>query len=287
MKFSKSIAVLLTAAMLAAMAGCSDNEENPSGTADKTSAPTQQTAGKENTVNNEGTNAPETEAATRQNTDAPVTEAPGDVPDSYREDGESGIKIIGKNGHYMGLMGCWGTFENCERYAAAVNKAAAALPGVKVYSMVIPTSSEFYVPEDITGFTSSQKEKIDHTADKLSGVANVDVYSALKAHTDEYIYTRTDHHWQPLGAYYAAEVFAKAAGVADKFADISEYKKVTKEGYMGSLYNYSKSLKDHLLRYLLPKRQGKRSVRFTRRRGLLLLFFGQRRQDSKDRNRLR
>ena len=143
----------------------------------------------------------------------------------------------------MGLMGCWGTFENCERYAAAVNKAAAALPGVKVYSMVIPTSSEFYVPEDITGFTSSQKEKIDHTADKLSGVANVDVYSALKAHTDEYIYTRTDHHWQPLGAYYAAEVFAKAAGVADKFADISEYKKVTKEGYMGSLYNYSKSEK--------------------------------------------
>lgn len=248
MKFSKTVSVLLTAAMLTAMAGCSDNKENPSGTADKTNAAAHQTAGEENTSKNEKTNAPETDApetegATEPNTEAPVTEAPGDVPDSYREDGESGIKIIGRNGHYMGLMGCWGTLENCERYAAAVNKAAAGLSGVNVYNMVIPTSSEFYVPDDVTGFTSSQKEKIDHIAGKLSGVKNVDAHSALSAHTDEYIYTRTDHHWQPLGAYYAAKAFAEAAGAADKFADISEYTKVTKEGYMGSLYNYSKSEK--------------------------------------------
>lgn len=246
MKFSKTVSVLLTAAMLTAMAGCSDNKENPSGTADKTNAAAHQTAGEENTSKNEKTNAPETDApetegATEPNTEAPVTEAPGDVPDSYREDGESGIKIIGRNGHYMGLMGCWGTLENCERYAAAVNKAAAGLSGVNVYNMVIPTSSEFYVPDDVTGFTSSQKEKIDHIAGKLSGVKNIDAHSVLSAHTDEYIYTRTDHHWQPLGAYYAAKAFAEAAGAADKFADISEYTKVTKEGYMGSLYNYSKS----------------------------------------------
>ncbi len=251
MKLNKPIAVFLTAAILTSFAGCSEGGNDPAqNTADNTKAPVQQTVGGENTAGGESTeggestNAPETDATqTEGETEAPVTEAVGSIPDGYREDGESGIKIISRNGHYMGLMGCWGTFENCERYADAVNKAAASLTGVNVYSMIIPTSSEFYVPEDITGFTSNQKDKIDHTASKLSGVTNVDVHSALKAHTDEYIYTRTDHHWQPLGAYYAAEVFAKTAGVSDKFAPLSQYTEVTKEGYMGSLYNYSKSEK--------------------------------------------
>ncbi|MDE6579352.1 MAG: hypothetical protein K2K41_02325 [Ruminiclostridium sp.] len=250
MKFNKPIAVFLTAAILVSFAGCSDGGKQPENTADNTKAPVQQTVGGENTAGNgntvgeENTNPPEAETdSTEADTKAPAAEEPGSVPDSYREDGESGIKIISRNGHYMGLMGCWGTFENCERYADAVNKAAAALPNVKVYNMVIPTSSEFYVPEDITGFTSSQKDKIDHIADKLSGVTSVDAYSALKAHTEESIYTRTDHHWQPLGAYYAAEQFAKAAGVGDKFAPLSQYTEVVKDGYMGSLYNYSKSEK--------------------------------------------
>lgn len=170
-----------------------------------------------------------------------VTEAVGDVPDSYREEGESGIRIIGRNGHYMGLMPCWGTLENCQTYADAMNKAAELLPNVNVYSMVIPTSSEFYTPDDMTGFTSSQKEKIDYIASKLKGAVSIDAYSALSRHTNEYIYSRTDHHWQYLGAYYAAEEFAKTAKVIDRFPHLSEYTMVTKDGYMGSLYNYSKS----------------------------------------------
>lgn len=178
---------------------------------------------------------------TAQETSAVPSEVPGSVPDSYREDGESGIKIIGRNGHYMGLMGCWGTVENCDEYAAALNRAKEALPDVNVYSMVIPTSSEFYTPDDITGFTSSQKNKIDRIAEKLAGVTDADAYSALAAHLDEPIYTRTDHHWQPLGAYYAAGSFAEAAGLESEFAALHEYKKVVKEGYVGSLYNYSKS----------------------------------------------
>ena len=248
MKFNKYIAVFLTAAILTSFAGCSNLEDMPEIIPDNTKAPTQQTAGEENTTVNEKTegeeqtNSPQTETEqTEADEKTPAAEEQGTVPDGYREDGENGIKIIGRNGHYMGLMGCWGTFENCERYADAVNKAAAALPDVKVYNMVIPTSSEFYVPDDITGFTSSQKEKIDHIASMLNGVTNVDAYSVLKAHMEEPIYTRTDHHWQPLGAYYAAEQFAKAAGVEDKFAPLSQYTEVVKDGYMGSLYGYSKS----------------------------------------------
>lgn len=182
-----------------------------------------------------------TSSDTVPETAAISAEAPGNVPDSYREDGENGIKIIGRNGHYMGLMGCWGTTENCGEYAAALNRAKEALPEVNVYSMVIPTSSEFYTPEDVTGFTASQKNKIDHITEKLVNITDADAYSALAAHLDEPIYTRTDHHWQPLGAYYAAEAFAKSAGIESEFAALSEYKEVIKEGYVGSLYNYSES----------------------------------------------
>lgn len=262
MKLKKIIAAMLTAAMLILSAGCSESGNEPVNTAEVTNVPNeQQTVDGESfqvseaSVNENITNPPEAEAKTEApqteaetqapqteaETQAPVTEIQGNVPDSYREDGESGIKIIGRNGHYMGLMPFWGTFECCERYAAALNKAAAALPEVNVYSMVIPTPSEFYVPEDITGFTASQKEKIDYISEKLEGVVNIDAYSVLQAHTDEHIYSRTDHHWQPIGAYYAAEQFAKTAGVYGNFVPLSDYTEVTREGYMGSLYFYSAS----------------------------------------------
>ena len=172
---------------------------------------------------------------------APDPEPAGSVPDDYREWGESGILIIGRNGHYMGLMGCWGTYELCDNYVAQVEKAAKGLPGVDVYSMVIPTSVEYYLPEDVTGFTASQKNKIEYIGENLGSVKSVDIWDVLASHTEEPIYTRTDHHWQPLGAYYAAETFAKAAGAGSLFPPLSEYKQVVKDGYMGSLYFYSKS----------------------------------------------
>ena len=171
----------------------------------------------------------------------PDGEPAGSVSDDYREWGESGILIIGRNGHYTGLMGCWGTYELCDRYVTQADKAAKNLPGVNVYSMTIPTSVEFYLPDDVTGFTASQKSKIEYIGENLTSVKSVNVWDTLFAHKEEPIYTRTDHHWQPLGAYYAAEAFAKEAGVGSLFPPLSEYKQVVKEGYMGSLYNYSKS----------------------------------------------
>lgn len=172
---------------------------------------------------------------------APDPEPAGSVSDDYREWGESGILIIGRNGHYTGLMGCWGTYELCDNYVEQVDRAAAKLSGVNVYSMVIPTSVEYYLPDDVTGFTASQKNKAEYIGENLTLAKSVDIWDALAAHKEEPIYTRTDHHWQPLGAYYAAQEFAKAAGVGELFSPLSKYKQVVKEGYMGSLYFYSES----------------------------------------------
>jgi hypothetical protein len=138
-------------------------------------------------------------------------------------------------------MPVWGTDSNCVTYAQTLNKYAAALPGVKVYSMVIPTATEFLLPENHRGFSGSQRNKENTVAENLSGVTDVNIFDALQNHiANEKLYARTDQHWQPLGAYYGAEVFAKAAGVP--FAPISSYKTVVRGGYVGSMYSDSRDV---------------------------------------------
>lgn len=132
-----------------------------------------------------------------------------------------------------------GTDELCEAYAEDVNEYKKRLPDVNVYSMIAPTSVSFYLPDEYKDYTASEKEKIDYVNSLLKDVTPVDVYSALEKHKDEAIYARTDHHWLPLGAYYAAQEFAKTAGV--QFTDISDMDSETKEGYCGSMYTYTQS----------------------------------------------
>lgn len=182
----------------------------------------------------------DTTEKTTEATSAPedTTQAQGQAQEDYNVLGENNILVISKDGHYVGLMACWGTMENCETYAQNVEDFASALPSANVWSMIVPTSVEFYLPAQNEGYTASQKKKIDYIASLLSKAKPVDCYSALEKHTDEHIFARTDHHWQPLGAYYAAEAFAKTAGL--DFPKLSEYEKVQRDGYVGSMYNYSK-----------------------------------------------
>ena len=161
----------------------------------------------------------------------------------YEKLGESGILVIRRaDGHYLGLMPCWGTYSLCESWAESVNELKRRLLDVNIYHMIVPTSSEFYVPTGWDGFTASQKNKIDHAASFLENVTDIDAYSALEAHLDEEIYARTDHHWLPLGGDYAAEAFTEAAGL--DFPVLSRYEKVERGGYVGSLYGYAKD--EHL-----------------------------------------
>ncbi len=193
----------------------------------------------ETSVNNlpETSPAAETAAALPEET---KTEAITKAAQSggYARIGESGILVLKReDGHYWGLMPCWGTYSLCESWAENVNEFKRRLPEVNVYQTVIPTSSEFYVPADFGDFTGSQKNKADHVAGLLENVVNVDVFAALSEHLEEPIYARTDHHWQPLGAYYAARAFAQAADA--EYPALSEYEKVTAKGYVGSMYGYS------------------------------------------------
>lgn len=131
-----------------------------------------------------------------------------------------------------------GSFSAGEAYAAALNKYNEALGGeVNVYSMVVPTACEFYSPPAVAEYCGSALDNINHIIENLSGVTPVDVYTPLANHAKEDIYLRTDHHWAPLGAYYAAEAFAKTAKVP--FMDLSEYERRVTKDFVGTLYGYS------------------------------------------------
>ncbi|MBR4305338.1 MAG: hypothetical protein IKT78_00655 [Ruminiclostridium sp.] len=187
-----------------------------------------------------------TETTTEATTEAPPesseeTPPPADYDiNSYRQIGENGILVAGMKDHYWGIMFFGGTYGYCDQYIYNVKEFQAALPQVSVYSMVIPTSVDFYNPEEYRGYTSVQKDKIEYVEDELTkaGITNIKVYDTLEAHKDEYIYARTDHHWMPLGAYYAAKEFCDSQNLT--ISDLSKYRKATYGGYVGSMYYYSK-----------------------------------------------
>ncbi len=155
----------------------------------------------------------------------------------------NGVIVVYQDGHYR-AMSMYGGGSG-ETYAAAVNATAESLPDVNVYSMIAPTASEYYTPSNFSQYNASQSDDIDAITELLdSSVTSLNICSVLEKHTTENIYTRTDHHWMSLGAYYAAQAFASAAGVS--FDDLSAYNEVTVEGYVGTMYSFSDNNADLL-----------------------------------------
>lgn len=135
----------------------------------------------------------------------------------------------------------YGNFDCGIEYAEYVNKYKSDLgDNVNVYSMVCPTSMSFYWPKQSDVSHGSEEDNIANIDEHLKDVTPIDLIPVLSKHTEEHIYSRTDHHWQPLGAYYSAQEFCKVADVP--FADLSTYTKHTIENYVGTLYGYSGSI---------------------------------------------
>ena len=125
-------------------------------------------------------------------------------------------------------------------YAKAVDDLAAALGGdVRTISLLTPNGGEFYSPESLHTGLHSQKSMIDLCyGDMGKNIVTVDAYSALRAHTDEYIYFRTDHHWTQLGAYYAYTAFCKAAGF--EAVPLDKFETGRYDTFVGSMYTFTK-----------------------------------------------
>lgn len=124
-------------------------------------------------------------------------------------------------------------------YAAAINDYARILApdSVRVYSIIAPSQGEFYMPDRIGSRGNEQRAITSLSALLDSTVTAVFVRDTLLAHADEEIYSRTDHHWAPLGAYYASAALADAAGVT--FMPLDVYQTDTVRNYVGTMHRFS------------------------------------------------
>ena len=153
---------------------------------------------------------------------------------------KSGIIIVGSGDSVRAFEPFRGTLDGGQGYADAVNKYKQTFgDAVNVYCMIIPTAVAIYCPEEAKEWTKDQKATVRNIYAHLSkSVKVVDLFDTMDAHAKEDIYSRTDHHWAPLGAYYAAQQFAGQAEVP--FADLSTYEKHVIHNYVGTMYRFSR-----------------------------------------------
>lgn len=79
--------------------------------------------------------------------------------------------------------------------------------------MFVPVKSSV-MEEKLPMFAQTEGEGrfFELTAKHVPQGQQISVTDVLKAHDQEYIYYRTDHHWTTLGAYYAYEAWAQSMG---------------------------------------------------------------------------
>ncbi len=109
----------------------------------------------------------------------------------------------------------------------------------EVYFALIPDKSDLYASLLPTNAPNdSQKEVIDFCYG-LSDATNVDMYSALNGHKDEYIFYRTDHHWTSLGAYYGLTALAESMGLPCPALDSYTNRHVVSDEFYGTTWSSS------------------------------------------------
>lgn len=152
--------------------------------------------------------------------------------------------------------------KSLDRLVQFVEKHAGRLGADHVKVMLVPTASEILtdkLPPFATGF--DQNGMLDELYSRLPEGTALDVREALKAHADEYIFYKTDHHWTTLGAFYAYQEFCKAMGFEVPSLDEVE-QTVVSEDFLGTVHsklNLNIS-KDSMSVFTLPNTPTKFSV---------------------------
>ena len=154
----------------------------------------------------------------------------------------SGIIIVGSGDSVRAFEPFRSALEGGLGYVDVVNKYKQTFGNaVNVYCMIIPTAVAIYCPEEAKNWTNDQCAMVRNVYAHLSvSVKAIDLFDVMATHVDEPIYSRTDHHWAPLGAYYAAQQFATLAGLP--FADLSTYEEHVIHNYVGTMYHFSRDI---------------------------------------------
>jgi len=156
---------------------------------------------------------------------------------------EQALQKKENNGVYLGEGGTLLTrFEKPDEKRlgtniGAVSKFAGELD-IPVYFSLIPTSAEIWSDRLPKNAPSYDQHELIKSLYVRSGARNVDTYSFLYNHKDEYIFFRTDHHWTPLGAYYGYRALAAAMGFEPRPLESFSPSTVSEEFY-GTTYSSS------------------------------------------------
>ena len=122
-------------------------------------------------------------------------------------------------------------------YGKRITNLRENLPkNVRVFSLVAPPAISYYGTKELRNGAYSVPSGINTINKNIKGkVIKVNAYKELSKHTKEYLYLRTDHHWNGRGAYYAYKSFCKAAG----FKPTKMKVKKAKPSFLGSMYGYT------------------------------------------------
>lgn len=235
-------AILTCAAILASASACSSQDTSSQNS--KSESSTAQSSATESTDSSstDSTSESESSSDSKESTDSSVSSTdPAASSESDKPVGVDGVQTNGQlvvdiDGHTWGIS-LYGGGDGAN-YATYLNEFKEKVgSSVNVFNMVVPTAGAYYLPAGYEDYNASHRDSINSIANKLVNVINVDGYAALEAHTSEYIYTRTDHHWEPLGAYYAAQAFCDIAQTPVK--ELSTYKTKTIDGFVGTMYAFT------------------------------------------------
>ena len=204
-------------------------------------------------------NVPEEPAVEEPVTEEPVTEEPEEeVDETENLEYTSAGSVIIVGDRAMDVP--YATESIVVSYADAVGNLQTALgENVRVISLLTPNAAQFYSPKDMHSGVSDQKAMIELCyGSMMDSIVTVDAFSKLKAHKDEYIYFRTDHHWTQLGAYYAYTAFCESLGW--EAVPLEDFETGQYTGFLGSMYGWTSQypqsdvLKNHpdTLTYYLP-----------------------------------
>lgn len=131
--------------------------------------------------------------------------------------------------------------KNADWYAAILNEMDKRLEGrAQLYSLIAPINGGVLLSDARQQelHVSDQRESIRYIYSRMAeDIKTVEVFDALRAHVDEYIYFHTDHHWTALGAYYAYTQYAAAAGLTPH--TLEQFEKVEYPNFLGTYYSVS------------------------------------------------
>lgn len=146
-----------------------------------------------------------------------------------------------------------------DSYIRAVSNLAdkVSSEGVRVISVPPLTAASTVLPEAYEEQLNvpNQGKVLQYLHESMSpNVITVDVYSALKAHKNEYLFFYGDHHWTATGAYYAYSAACEALGM--KPVELGSLEILDQGEFQGTTYAKSKQKddikKDNVISYLMP-----------------------------------